>query len=449
MATFLRYGAAAFLIGVGVRSFFVIHNIFASSLLLAAAIVLAFFATKIFTDRKVIIVAAILLGTALGIFRYDAATRLSSSPLSVSVGRMISMSGMIVTEPEQKGRYQQVMLEINGSERLLIYAPRYPELKYGDVVEARGKLTEPENFSDFDWRAYLAKDGVHYEIKNAAVRVTGEGGSAVKRALFVLARDFKTRLGRLLSEPEGAFMNGILLGDKSGLPQSLNDDFRQAGVMHLVALSGYNISVVAKNVARGMSLLPVGMFAGQAVGLIAVIMFVIMTGASTTAIRAGVMAAILVLAKFSGRVYLANNALYAAAFFMVLWNPLILKDDISFQLSFLATWGIINIAPYFAGRFNFLPDVFSEALATTIAAQIMVTPLLIYFMGTFSLVSVPANLAILPFIPMTMSLGFLLYPISFLGAIATPFAWVTSFMLWYEIAAAHFFAQLPFAQIIF
>jgi competence protein ComEC len=437
------------MIGVFARSFFVISAAVFGALAVLGIIFVALGMARIFADKKVLFAAAIMLGVALGIFRYNVAVNLPLSPLAESIGKMVMMRGLIAAEPEQKERYQQAILEINNGERVLIRVPRYPELKYGDLVEARGKLSEPENFSDFDWRAYLAKDGVHYEIKNAAVSVTGEGGSEIKRALFALARDFKARLGRLLPEPEGAFMNGILLGDKSGLPQSLNDDFRRAGVMHLVALSGYNISVVADGVARGVSLLPVGMFAGQTAGLIAVIFFVIMTGASTTAIRAGLMAALLVFAKFSGRIYLANNALYAAAFFMVLWNPLILKDDISFQLSFLATWGIINIAPHFARRFNFMPRVLSEALATTLAAQIMVTPLLIYAMGTFSLVSVPANLAILPFIPVTMSLGFLLYPVSFLGAVAAPLAWATSFILWYELAAAHFFAQLPFAQLVF
>jgi len=167
-------------------------------------------------------------------------------------------------------------------------------------------------------------------------------------------------------------------------------------------------------------------------------------------VRATIMGLLAMLARATGRTYLAARALMLAGLVMVLFNPLVLAFDISFQLSFLATLGIIFMVPIFERKFQKIPKFLGlrEILCTTLAAQIAVLPLILYKMGTFSIVGLPANLAILLFIPLTMLFAFLAGATGWLVPIlALPFAAATYFLAHYEIAVVKFFADWKYAAL--
>jgi competence protein ComEC len=168
-----------------------------------------------------------------------------------------------------------------------------------------------------------------------------------------------------------------------------------------------------------------------------VALFTILTGAQASVVRAAIMGAIVLLARREGRLNDPHNAIVLAGAAMILINPLVLRYDIGFQLSFAATLGLIYLAPAIEKYFAKLPKFFQlrETMIMTVSAQIFVLPLLLYYFKNFSVISLPANLIILPTIPFAMVLGFitglagLIMP--FLGQIVGYFAWfLTSLQLW-------------------
>lgn len=163
--------------------------------------------------------------------------------------------------------------------------------------------------------------------------------------------------------------------------------------------------------------------------------------------RASIMALVALFAQSSGRIYNATIALVLAGIIMIFQNPKVLLFDASFQLSFLATLGLIYFTPVFEHVFKFLPKrlKIQETVSTTLAAQLSVTPFLLYTTGNLSLVALLSNFFILLFIPITMFFGFLVGISGFLSSLLSlPFAWITYGFLHYEIWVVRFFSSFPF-----
>jgi competence protein ComEC len=184
-------------------------------------------------------------------------------------------------------------------------------------------------------------------------------------------------------------------------------------------------------------------------GMFVILLFIIMTGASATAIRAGIMATIMLLGRITGRSYLAGRALVIAGLLMIAYNPRVLID-MSFQLSFIATGGVLFVTPKVLNWFKFLPMRFGfrEMIASTVAATISVLPILLYLTGILSIVSLPANALILLFIPTIMFFVFVTGTLGFISPLlAIPFGYITYLMLSYMLFVIHFFGSLPFASV--
>jgi competence protein ComEC len=136
---------------------------------------------------------------------------------------------------------------------------------------------------------------------------------------------------------------GILIGAKENLSEKMLEDFRKTGVIHIVVLSGFNLSILAEFIIILLSVF--GRKISAIFGSISIILFAIMTGASATIVRASLMALLIILAKSFGRQTEALKLLFVAGFLMLVNNPMLLLYDPSFQLSFLATLGLIILAP--------------------------------------------------------------------------------------------------------
>jgi len=335
------------------------------------------------------------------------------------------ISGLVGTEPVEKDsslslQISNIQFPISNNQlggKILLTVPKYYAVAYGDQVQFNAKLALPSVYDTFDYKGYLARYGVHSIAKNVdefqiiANYINSNELSLMERGTFFVVANlikiknyFCSTINKTLPEPHAALMLGILLGAKTSLPEWLLKIFQIIGITHIIAISGYNITILAKVADKTL-----GKIGRRYIfwGVVAMILsFVVMTGASASVVRAGVMGALLVYAGFIGRKSNITNALVFAGTIMILLNPLILKNDIGFQLSFLATLGLVYISPIFEKWLIKIPEFFRVLLSATLSAQVLTLPILISSFGLVSLISPVSNTIILPFIPVSMFLGF-------------------------------------------
>lgn len=373
--------------------------------------------------------------------------------------KTVTISGIVSGEPNVKQATQSFVLE-RPDFSVAVSADKHTEVLYGDEVSVTAVLEVPENFStnqgsEFDYISYLYKDGVLYVMKKADVRVLSHGhGSWIRMQLMRFENTILDSFKKQLSSREANLLGGLVLGTKSAIDPAFRDALVATGTIHIIALSGFNVTIVANTLRGALARIPMlGPTVGSAAGALGIVLFVAMTGLQSSAVRAGIMAVIALVARSTGRQYAAFRALVIAAVCMILWDPKYLVYDVSFQLSFLATLGILFITPLLARAFARVPEkVFfiplRETIATTLGAQLSVLPFILYKMGTLSLIALPANMVVLPAIPFSMALGTV---IGFLGMVwkplSLPFAYIAHFLLQYVIRAITFFASVPFASV--
>jgi competence protein ComEC len=371
-----------------------------------------------------------------------------TSFLESKINQRVVLEGIVIDEPDERENHAKIVIEVENKAKILVVAHHYPIFQYGDKIEAKGILKKPRQFNEFDWPAYLAKDDIFFEIFYPEIKLLSSGNaSQIKQQLFSLKQKFLSNISRVVPEPHSALLGGLTVGARQSMPKELQEDFRRTGIIHIVVLSGYNVTIIADAIMRVFSFLP--QFLGISLGILGIALFAIMTGASATVVRAALMASLVLLARATGRIYQITIALFTAGFLMVLHNPKILRFDSSFQLSFLATLALIYLAPMLEPHLKFFPKKFKirQIAAATIATQIFVLPLLLYKMGLFSIVSLPVNLLILIFIPATMFSGFLTAGIGFTSTfLSVPFGWITYWLLEYQLKVVEFFSALPFAS---
>lgn len=416
-----------------------------------------FLGAAVLIDRKreVVILSLVLISFGLGTLRY-----------AVKDFHEIALpapTGIVVSEPEDREHTRRFVYRSDNGEKAFVSTSLYSPVEYGDRVSVEGKVERPGVIEDeeggrpFDYGKYLAKDDIYHTISFAEVEVLGKGeGHPVKAALLKAKRSFVTHAREILAEPYAGLLLGLVVAGKDALPKDLLEEFRRAGVIHIVVLSGFNITLIAEFLRRMFQkLFLVANFVRFPQGpafaaLLGVLIFVLMTGAEATVVRAAIMASVAIMAKLSGRAFSAPRALVFAAFLMLIENPKILVFDPSFQLSFLATLGLIYATPIVGSYLSHVPERFQirETLAQTLGTQIFVLPLLIYSMGDVSLVSLPANLLILLVVPWAMLTGFLAVLLSYLSTIiAWPLSFATHLLLSYILSVAHFLGSLPFATL--
>ena len=401
-----------------------------------------------------IITAVFLVAVGLGILRYDQHDQgANTSSFFAYVGTTVQVEGVISDEPDVREATTQLRLRTKDT-TLLLVAPHEPTFRYGDRVRVEGKLERPKNFVDektlreVDYVAQLEKDGVYFEIfrPKLTLVVSGEGNMLIE-GLFAFKNAFIANINSLIPQPHAALLGGLVVGAKQSLGKELLEDFRTVGVIHIVVLSGYNITIIAVFIEWLLSRLRKNVrLILAAVGMI---LFSIMVGASATVIRATVMALLVLLAHGTGRIYAVTRALLVAGVIMLLHNPKILAFDTSFQLSFLATLGLIYVSPFVLPRVKWVTEFwhFREIVVATVATQVFVLPFLLYKTGMLSLISLPVNLLILAAIPLTMLFGFLAGMLAFVSAaVAIPFAYIAYALLSYELGVVEWFARIPGAS---
>lgn len=344
------------------------------------------------------------------------------------------------------------------SENTLVVTTGYPKYNYGDTLQIRGRIELPKNTSEFDYAHYLATSNVFTIMKNPEILPEDIQLDWIDRAKLVIMKGvfkfkgvFESSIENAVTEPNGAYLNGILLGSRGDIPDSLKDDFKKTGTSHILAISGYNITILA-GVISWLLVLFLRRQTAFWVSVAAVLLFTVLTGASASVVRAALMGILVLLAGNVGRVYDSRNALMTVAGVMVLANPFVLKFDVGFQLSFLATIGIIYVVPFLEPYARKIPEggKIRETFLMTLSAQIMVIPLLLFYFHSLSVVSLLTNLLILFFVPYAMLLGFITGIAGlFSSSLSMAIGWLAWVVTSYQINVIHWLAGVPFSSLSF
>ena len=357
-----------------------------------------------------------------GVLRVEITPR-ENEALAKDFEKTIKISGFLKDFPDRRRDFENWTLTTEEG-KILLKLPHDADVNLGEEVAVWGKIEKPFETEEFSYAEYLARDEIFAVINFPKIEKTGERRFLpLLSPLWDLRKSFEKTLEKRIPGEESAFAEGILIGERSGFSEETEEHFRRVGLTHLLALSGFNITIVALAVLAVLFWLP------QKIRIIATIvsigLFVLFVGGGASVIRAATMGGIGLLAIHSGRRGIAFLSLIYASVIMVMISPLILAFDPSFQLSIAGTAGILAFGERIKQILvHLVPLFFAEILATTLAAQIAVSPLIGLLFGQISLVAPFANLVVAPLIPLAMLFGFLTgIGGDFLGNIFAFFAW--------------------------
>ena len=381
------------------------------------------------------------------------------------------VTGTLAEPPDYRDTYTNLRLKVEavdtGSGDLPVegelLARVFPNetYEYGERLRIRGKLVTPPENEEFSYREYLARQGVHaYMSQSEVTHLPGNGGNPIKRAVYAFKDKALENIYRILPDPEASLLAGILLGVDTGLPKDLQQAFKDTGTAHIIAISGFNIAIIAGLFSTLFSRV-FGQTRGSIFAILGIAFYTFLVGAEAAVVRAAIMGGISLTVRQIGRRNDGFNALMLSAVVMSIFNPHI-PWDVGFQLSFFATLGLILYAEPFQnwavniitrytspGIAQKLAAPISEYILLTLAAQLTTLPIMAYHFKRISLVSVIANPFILPVQPAVMIVGGIAVILSLiwlpLGAIAAYGAWP---FIAYTIRMVELFDLLPSGVIV-
>jgi competence protein ComEC len=410
-----------------------------------------------------LVISVFCVGMAVGIVRGYVVTSLPVSSVRMFLGQRVLISGEVSAEPDERDTGLRVVVaaeRIVGTstsatvdERVLVILPPHSDIGYGDHLVITGTVTAPKSFATSggktsDYPGYLHAQGIDTILSFAYISTTEEGDSKIIPAVLHIKKIFLDGEHAVLPEPQSSLAGGILVGDKRSVGAELSVAFQRTSLTHVLVLSGYNITVVVDWLVKALSSAPRFIQSGAA--LIVVMFFIIISGGSASAVRAGCMTLIALYARASARTFDALRALGLVAVGMILINPLIIFHDPSFQLSFLATVGLVVCSPYIEPYCLWITERFGirELVIATCATQSVVAPYIMYTSGTVSLVALPANMLVLIVMPLAMGLSACAGILGVVFGSSVAFvAYPAYIVLSYILGMTQLFASFPYASV--
>jgi len=437
---------------------------------LAAAGLLAVFsfAVRPRLGTLALIAAGSVLVFAAG-WQYEATAPEPSPIARFNEGDSVRLRAVVSAEPDEQGGSRQYRLSVResfsdghwrpDSGGVLMRASLFPEYEYGDLLEVRGNLETPPDFEEFDYRDYLFRRGIDSIISYPQVRVLDHGrGNPVRSALIDIRSALSDSLSAVLPDPEAALAAGILFGARADIPDDLRDDMQATGTSHLVAVSGQNVVLLAALLMGALAWV-IGRRPAAWIVIAGVIVYAFLVGGQPSVVRAAFMGGLYVVAIAIGR---RNSALVAIAFaaaIMTAMSPQIVHD-VSFQLSFAATLGLILLTSHLSGFFEHVASRSSavaefpltraviDVATMTLAATVFTLPILAISFHRVSLAAPPANLFAVPaFVAVAATSGFVALAGLGLPGDAAYLSWLAWPPAAYMIAVVRLFADLPVASV--
>ncbi len=392
--------------------------------------------------------ALFIFGLSAFYFQFRYSVLKNSEPLEDNSS--VALTGLVCKDPQLDYDKQKITILTEDNKKILVSLPVFPEYEFGDKVEIKGKLRKPGMIDNFDYEGFLLKDGIVAYMSFPEIRLVEKNqGNKLVASIFSFKKKMASAMEKNLSLEKEAILEATILGNTLKMGNDLKQRLSLSGLSHAIAISGAHIVLFAGIVFE--LLLFLGLWKNQAliVSTLFVLFYVFFVGMPASAVRAGFMVSLVFLAQLAGRRISSLKALFIAGFLILLFNPLALRYDLGFQLSFCATLGIILFGPVFNYWFKsaIKNNSLREVLVMTLAAQVFVLPILSLNFGYFSLVSLFSNILVFPVLPMIMVLGLLLpllnFISSFLGWLVAMFC---SLFLSYLLLVIDFFAFLPFAK---
>ncbi len=308
--------------------------------------------------------------------------RIQDDPAYADNGQLEAYVGDVEIVPSRAGSVANILLP--GRLRLRGYSL---SLVRGDRLQATGTLRD--GFGSYTASMYYAQITVLQHSSDWA---------------GYMRRKFQAGLYNALPDPQASIAFGLLVGARSGLPKSLNNQLAAVGLMHLVAVSGYNLTILVRASRKLSSML--SPIAGFLLASTLIVGFLLVTGFSASIVRAAIVSGLSLLAAYYGREVNPMVLLTLSAAITVLLNPMYIWGDLGWYLSFLAFFGILGLAPVLLARYK-TERLWRQILIETMSAIVMTTPLIMYSFGRVSAIAPLSNVVVLPTIPFAMLFSFL------------------------------------------
>lgn len=439
----LVYFCLSFVGGICIASFFIDSIIIEIVVLIIGLTLIGSF----YENKKIVVIGFCFSFISLGMFMFGFnLSKIENNELVSFNNKEVVFEGIVLSDPERGADKTQLMVDIFNNDkkisRVLIFTDKYSPVIFGDTVRVRGIIKVPEKLDNFDYRGYLAKDGVSTIISFPQVEVISNKVSFIGKIY-----DFKKELGKRirdnLSPSLSPILEAMILGNDQKMDKETKSKLSTSGLSHVIAISGSHIVLFSAMLFE--VLLFLGLWRKQALlgSIFFTLFYVFLVGMPASGVRAGIMVGLLFLAQLISRQSFNLRTLVLAASIMLFFNPLLLKFDLGFQLSFMAVLGIILTGPVFnkwldvvfRGKLKWLQEI----VAMTMSAQVFTLPLLISSFGYFSIISLLSNIIVLPITPLLMALG-ILVPI-FGAIVAIPCSILLSYLMWVVDVSS----RIPFA----
>lgn len=375
-----------------------------------------------------------LLTLLTGMWRAQA-TDFSATPLGHEIGHTVTVDGTIADDPGINDKNQVAFVlgdvHLNGystGQRLRVLTT-YKVLQRGFQVQATGKLKE-------------GIGAVPAQMSFAPVTVISSQTDWLER----LRQRLFTATRSALPDPLSGFGLGLLIGVRALISKQLQATLNAVGLSHLIAVSGYNLTIIIQAVRRISG--GVSHFVSTALSLWLIAIFLLITGFGASIVRAALVSLVGLLVAYFGYEAAPLTLISVPALLTVAWNPDYLLRDAGWQLSFLAFAGILVLAPLLQQRFVHHPNTIKLLVIEALAAQATTTPIIMGLFGNLSMVAPLANAVILPLVPLAMLLSFATGIISVITPVAG--AWVsepTAGLLGLMIGIIQWFATWPYANL--
>lgn len=316
---------------------------------------------------------------------------------------------------------------------------------FGDDVIVQGMLEAPKNFNHFAYDEYLRANNIYSTIRPEKL-VINRSGAGFFVYLKVFKKALSDKIESVLSQPHSSLLSGMVFGAKSGMSEDFSEKLRMTGTTHIIAVSGYNITVLISSLVIFAPIL--GRSRLSLFSIVFIIVFMFFVGIDNIpVVRASLMGISFILGQFLGKKSVTLILLPLTVALLLLHNPLIFKL-LSFQLSFLSTLGLILFSDVIERKIQFIPEFLREDVASTFAAILFTLPVTLNNFGEVSLIAPIVNFFVLPIVPVITIYGILLiigiiliYPIA---KIAAWFAWL---FLEYMVRIISFFSNFRYAMV--
>ncbi|MDR0977838.1 MAG: ComEC family competence protein [Endomicrobium sp.] len=417
------------------------------------------FVTNLLLKRPVITVfiiyaLLILFADFSGHFSYENQSRLY---MLAEKGDIVSVEGKVVTQPVVFRARKRFLLKtyiVNDSricETVIVNSPAAYSVSYGDIVSIEGTLKKPKSYRDFDYQKYLSRNSIYVVLNVFSFEYIKSEPDKIKSFALKSRADTAGIFDAYFEKSCADVLKSLILGDKSSLSQSVKNDFINSGVIHILVVSGLHVGFISLIVVFILKFLGLSLKKSLLLSIPAVFFYVIMTGANPPALRAAVMLSCIFISLALDREPLIYNSLAFSALSILVFKPQYLFTA-SFQMSYGAAIGLVyfyrDISSIFKNIKIRIIKFFCSVLSVTLAVQIILMPVCMYYFGRISIISFITNILIVPLAGIILYSGVIFCISAFISKnIAAFISMPVSIILKFVLSTTNILGNLRFAVI--